>query len=364
MPETPVYVPIPTPDETIDELREGIRYLFTCIATAARSIGVREAASIASVLAHAALWTTCAVACDKHHAAFFVDVAALLGFSAVVIFAVDYSRRRDVWLSAAATHVSLALTAPLQVFMLLLEFAMEADPVFTPACNGHGDKAFLAAVLITATLVIAWPMFVCCQMSGNLAILVEAFSPPASLGYFGVSTILACNLTYWNYPLFFGSANAAAVFDVYAVTTLGTAAFVGTAFSAATRSWYSAKGMVVVYLSVAIPPTCVIGIVNWLFGIADAGMLPIQTACIAYVIFTLSQIPAMLFGCGAIFGWGAIDTSINHRCQLCGNHAEYRCKRCHSTYYCSDKCNAEDWPKHRLSCVARGPTSTRPADAV
>lgn len=39
------------------------------------------------------------------------------------------------------------------------------------------------------------------------------------------------------------------------------------------------------------------------------------------------------------------------RCVMCGSfEAKSKCGRCHSTTYCSKKCQTIDWPKHRGSC--------------
>lgn len=39
-------------------------------------------------------------------------------------------------------------------------------------------------------------------------------------------------------------------------------------------------------------------------------------------------------------------------CAKCGKHADLRCTRCKTTYYCSKECQKADWPTHKRSCVA------------
>lgn len=42
-----------------------------------------------------------------------------------------------------------------------------------------------------------------------------------------------------------------------------------------------------------------------------------------------------------------------NRCSLCGkNDATFECSRCKDRHYCSEACQAAEWPKHRTLCVA------------
>lgn len=51
-------------------------------------------------------------------------------------------------------------------------------------------------------------------------------------------------------------------------------------------------------------------------------------------------------------------------CAKCRNAASNRCSKCHSEWYCSRKCQVEDWPTHKQICkvlAAQAPKPTAPA---
>ena len=37
-------------------------------------------------------------------------------------------------------------------------------------------------------------------------------------------------------------------------------------------------------------------------------------------------------------------------CRKCGNIGYYRCSNCKNVIYCSQKCQIDDWPKHKSEC--------------
>ena len=45
------------------------------------------------------------------------------------------------------------------------------------------------------------------------------------------------------------------------------------------------------------------------------------------------------------------ENNLNLICKKCGNKSLYRCSNCKNTFYCSQKCQIDDWERHKIECL-------------
>ncbi|XP_073837310.1 zinc finger MYND-type containing 10 [Musca autumnalis] len=46
-----------------------------------------------------------------------------------------------------------------------------------------------------------------------------------------------------------------------------------------------------------------------------------------------------------------LEKNVANKCGNCYGSAEKKCSQCKTVYYCSRKCQLEDWPKHKINCI-------------